>query len=362
MLFKFCIVGLILFFSKSGILNAKQARIAITATVETTPVKHIFDAADDPAIWFHPQQAKESLILGTDKQGGIGAYRLDGQQVFFYRGHRFNNIDLRYNIPRKNNAPIDIIAASTLDKHSIELFTIKQNPYRLQHIGTRNTDLDAYGLCMHHNRKTQEFSVFVTGQSGNVEYYRLQSIDGKINLRYLKTIEILGKTEGCVADDELNYLYIAEEAKGIWKFDLDPSRASKAQLIAQIGSDPFLQKDIEGLSLIYGEGRKGYIIASVQSKNSFAIYQRTPPHSLIDTFKISRSDDIDKVTHTDGIDVLGASLGPRFPFGVFIAQDDRNRQRRFGFKNQNFKLVPWQHIATSLNLPKSLGLRWNPRQ
>src|SRR6266540_4958626 len=48
------------------------------ARVETAPVPHKGDAADDPAVWIHPQQPELSLILGTDKEGGLHTYNLDG--------------------------------------------------------------------------------------------------------------------------------------------------------------------------------------------------------------------------------------------------------------------------------------------
>lgn len=43
---------------------------SVTATVETDPVPHDGDAADDPAIWVHPTDPGRSVILGTDKRGG----------------------------------------------------------------------------------------------------------------------------------------------------------------------------------------------------------------------------------------------------------------------------------------------------
>jgi len=43
------------------------------------------------------------------------------------------------------------------------------------------------------------------------------------------------------------------------------------------------------------------------------------------------------VSDTDGIDVTATPLGPRFPRGLFVAQDGRNDGA-----NQNFKLVPWR--------------------
>jgi hypothetical protein len=50
------------------------------AKVATEPVPSGGDAADDPAIWVHPDDPARSLVLGTDKKGGLHAYSLDGRQ------------------------------------------------------------------------------------------------------------------------------------------------------------------------------------------------------------------------------------------------------------------------------------------
>jgi len=39
--------------------------------------------------------------------------------------------------------------------------------------------------------------------------------------------------------------------------------------------------------------------------------------------------------HTDGLDVTTTPLGPRFPEGILVVEDDHNDGHR-----QNFKLVP----------------------
>src|ERR1041385_3346449 len=48
------------------------------ARVQTAPVPHKGDAADDPAVWIHPHDPALSLILGTDKLGGLHTYNMDG--------------------------------------------------------------------------------------------------------------------------------------------------------------------------------------------------------------------------------------------------------------------------------------------
>ena len=52
------------------------------ARLETRPVPNRDDAADDPAIWIHPLSPELSLILGTDKQGGLHLYDMDGSPLW----------------------------------------------------------------------------------------------------------------------------------------------------------------------------------------------------------------------------------------------------------------------------------------
>jgi hypothetical protein len=82
------------------------------------------------------------------------------------------------------------------------------------------------------------------------------------------------------------------------------------------------------------------LIASSQGDNAFVVYRRESDNAFVKTFKIVAAGEIDGAEGTDGIDVTTASLGPSFPFGVFVAQDGTNSGG-----NQNFKLVPLERIV-----------------
>src|SRR5881628_1843479 len=67
------------------------------ARAQTAPVPHKGDAADDPAVWIHPQDPALSLILGTDKLGGLHTYNMDGsEQQLVSDGSKPNNVDVLY--------------------------------------------------------------------------------------------------------------------------------------------------------------------------------------------------------------------------------------------------------------------------
>src|SRR5687767_4381516 len=82
----------------SGAAAPRDAGVLVaTARSETIPVPHDDDAADDPAIWIHPTSPELSLILGTDKQGGLYVYNLDGsERAVIARDSKPNNVDVLY--------------------------------------------------------------------------------------------------------------------------------------------------------------------------------------------------------------------------------------------------------------------------
>ena len=67
------------------------------AAVETSPTPQgkNDDSADDPAIWINKNNPDKSLIIGTDKKGGLAVYNLDGSEVKYYSAGSLNNCDLR---------------------------------------------------------------------------------------------------------------------------------------------------------------------------------------------------------------------------------------------------------------------------
>ena len=67
----------------------------VTPFAETPAVASSEDAADDPAIWVHPEDVSKSLILGTDKQAGLYVYNLKGEFLQFLKAGRVNNVDVR---------------------------------------------------------------------------------------------------------------------------------------------------------------------------------------------------------------------------------------------------------------------------
>ena len=83
----------------------------VPAAVETEPVPHAGDAADDPAIWVDPADPGRSVVIGTDKQGGIAVYDLSGAQLEYRPDGLINNVDLRQGV-QLGGQSVTLVAAS----------------------------------------------------------------------------------------------------------------------------------------------------------------------------------------------------------------------------------------------------------
>jgi 3-phytase len=324
----------------------------ITAAVETEPADHDGDAADDPAIWVHPTDPSASTIIGTDKQGALEVYALSGERLFRYEDGPLNNVDLRYDFPLGGRS-VDLVAATDRERDALRLYTVDPASGALEPAGTAPVADDVYGVCLYRSARGGYYA-FTTDMDGGVQQWELADDGaGGVRATEVRTLTLSSVSEGCVADDAGGALYVAEESTGIWRFDAEPGGGTDATAIDRVG--PSLTADVEGLA-IYATAEGGYLIASSQGDDRYAVYDLAAPDGALTTFRID-GDDVDEVTHTDGLDVTSAALGDRFPHGVLVVQDDDNDDG-----NQNFKLVPWERVATGTPVPLTIAPSWDPRR
>jgi 3-phytase len=319
----------------------------VHATVETEPVASSGDAADDPAIWIHPSEPRLSLIIGTNKQGALDVYDLGGKRLQTIPNMQPNNVDVRQRLGSKHD--IDLVAFSDRKDNSIGLFRVDGKSRTLSSVrsGDGKCGFEVYGSCMYVRTDTGESGVFVNSKTGEVEQYRCNfGDDGTIALEKIRRFKVGGQLEGCVFDDEAGVLYIGEEGHGIWRYDMNtqnPGAESTRRLVDRASPSGRLVPDVEGLTIYLGPNGSGYLIASSQGNNSYAVYRREGTNEYIGSFRILEGNRLGGTEDTDGIAVCAADLGKGFEAGVFVAQDGMNDPAA-----QNFKLVPWATVAEAV--------------
>ena len=326
--------------------------VTVSPIVETEPVLSFGDAADDPAIWVHPDNPELSIIIGAQKKRGINVYDLSGKLIQSRADGRINNVDVRSGF-QLGDQTVAIVTGSNRSTDSISAYMIDEDSRTLIDVadGIIDTGMsDPYGQCMYKSPVSGSIYVFVNDTTGLVRQWVLEDNgNDRIGMSSVREFNVGSQTEGCVADDETGDLYVGEEDVGIWKYSAEPDGGDARQFVDSVDESGNLTADVEGLSIYYGDNGSGYLVASNQGADNYALYERSADNDFVGIFHVvaDEATGIDGISETDGLDVSSAYLGPDFPNGVFVAQDGRNISPA---ERQNFKLVPWQRISDAMGL------------
>lgn len=324
--------------------------VPVLSKVETQAVAtRNADAADDPEIWADPRDPSRGLIFGTDKQAGLYIYGLDGAIRGFIADGRLNNVDLRDGFATPEGQRV-LVAASDRGRMGAALYLLNPDTLETSPWGVVPVDLaEPYGLCM--GRRGEAFIIVINGTDGQVRQLRVAAgPDGKPVATVERRFAVGSQTEGCVIDDVRGLLYIGEEAKGVWRYNLDPA-AGDARVQIAAAPSAMLQADVEGLTLLR-EGDRTWLIVSSQGDSAFAVWRvdgETPVYG--GRFSPVAGNGIDAVTGTDGVAALGGRVG-QFPEGLVVMQDDSDSESEapVARARQNFKLVDWRDVKAALGL------------
>jgi myo-inositol-hexaphosphate 3-phosphohydrolase len=206
--------------------------------------------------------------------------------------------------------------------------------------------------------------------TGDVVQLKLLDNSGKVGWETVRTFSVPvpdggepsdAQCEGMVVDDALAILYVGQEDVGIWKYSAKPDGGSVGKLIhATAPKGAYLEADVEGLTIYHAAGGKGYLLASSQGNNTFAVFTREGENTYLGSFQITKTSDgtIDGAQESDGAMVLNVPLGPRFPNGLLVVQDGFNEpavmvedEGETENVSTNFKFIGWDVVAKAFATP-----------
>lgn len=318
----------------------------VPAVAETVAAQQQGDAADDAEIWLNAASPDKSRIFATDKKAGLMVLDVAGKLVEFFPVGRLNNVDLRGKWMVGGEEKV-LIAATDRTKLGITFFMLDPKTLAVSHLEGSFIAAglgDPYGMCLYRSRKDDRLYAFAIGKDGEVRQFALKpTATGAVEGSLVRVFQVGSISEGCVVDDRTGALYVAEEMKGIWRYNAEADGQAERQMIAAVDGVE-LVADIEGLTLApYGENG-GYLIASVQGNSTFAVLS-LPENKLLARFRVvaNAEKDIDIVTGTDGVALTVGNFGAGLRDGLLIVQDDDNPGAA-----QNFKLVSWTDVLAKV--------------
>ncbi len=359
---------------------------------EAAPEGVLAGDSDDPAIWLHPTDREQSFIALTLKDGGLVTLDLAGkilQRIApdAFGEQRYNNVDVVYNFPLGSET-VDLFVASDRQNDTLAVWQIDPVTRQLTDVtsatmlatifGVDDGEVTAYGLTAYTNPRTNTTYVFVTQAAGNLVAQLALADDGSggVEASLVRTLQLPvpngdpadSQAEGVVADRFLGHLYVAlKDEVGILKFNAEPDGGDAFTVIHSMDEE-YLQPDIDGLTIYYGVGQTGYLLASSQGDHTYAVFERAGDNDYLGSFIVADNGDIDQANESDGADLLGAPLGEAFPFGLLVVQDGANDPQNAVVDDEvlennstNFKYVPWQSVAGAFEQSLLIDKGYNPR-
>ncbi len=318
---------------------------SVTARAQTMPVGTGEDAADDPAVWRNHRRPADSLIVATDKRAGLHLYDLAGRHLDFAPSARLNNVDLRADVPVAGARGILVAASDRADEAQARIALFRLDPLARKLVPLGNPAAgagEAYGMCLWRRAADKALFAFVVMKDGRIDQFRIDASGPRPSAQRVRQLQLGTQSEGCVADDRTGMLYVAEEDVGLWRFAADPA-APTTPIPGPRVDGRFLVADAEGLALAPKGRDGGWLIASSQGDNAYAVW-RLPDLQPVGRFRIAAGT-VGATSETDGIEIALGDFGAGFPKGLMVAQDGDNAPDM-----QNFKLVAWADIAKALHL------------
>ncbi|MCU0316150.1 MAG: phytase [Fimbriimonadaceae bacterium] len=328
----------------------------ITPTLATEPVTH---DSDDPAIWVNPTAPEKSLIIGTDKHeqtGGLFVFNLEGKVVQKIENlDRPNNVDVVTGF-QMGSEKVDLVVATERKKNRLLIYRI--DPQTLQLVDVtgqtavfterKGIEAEVMGVALYKRPKDQAVFAIVSPKTGPKEGYlgqfRLVANGAKVDVRTVRRFGLFsgltpteeGEIEAITVDQDLGLVYFADELKGIRKGFADPDARNTNSQVAIFGEQGYIG-DREGLA-IYRKGAGGWLLSTdqIEAASEIRVYERgtaaTKANRLVAVLK-TQSDT------TDGIEVTNQPLGAKFPNGILVMMNSKDR---------NFHIYDWRRVEQAI--------------
>jgi 3-phytase len=318
-------------------------------TVVTETVLH---DTDDPAIWIHPTDPKQSLVIGTDKDtdGGLYVFNLQGKIIKKSETiKRPNNVDIAYGLTIDGVAT-DVAVTTERETNKIRIFSLPDlKPLDNGGIPVFEGELerDPMGIAIYTRPSDKAVFAIVGRKSGPSGSYLWQyELKGTNNTKVEATLvrkfgAYSGKKEieAIAVDNELGAVYYSDEQFGIRKYKADPS-LNDNQEIALFGQKD-CKADHEGIAIYKASATTGYILVSNQQANSFMVYAREGSNGNPNDHKLLAEVPTSTI-ECDGAEATAINLGSPFDKGMFMAMSN----------GKTFHFYDWKIIQEAIDKKK----------
>jgi 3-phytase len=296
------------------------------------------------ALWVHPTDSRNSLLLMGDSQAGLLSYRLDGGLLEQVSGSAFG-VDVQEGFPVGGITQPLVMVSNGQNLVSY----IINNQLRLQFSGLAPVAFAAGApehVAMYRSPSTGRHFAFSSSAQGSIQQFEFTpQSDGGATAAAVRPLSVAPRgVSGLLVDDENRFLYVAVPGEGIRRYGAEPDAGTAFTLVINDN----LATTLGGMALYPAAAGGGYLLVASTGEDAIRVFDRAPPHNHLGAVFIVGDGGVDPVTAPRHLVVSARELGTPFPRGMLAVHDGANDT------NENAKFVQWPAFAQAFTPPLSV--------
>jgi 3-phytase len=334
----------------AGLPARAQPSLQVRPTLETQPVLGTGTVVQGAALWVHPTDPANSLLLVADNQNGLLLYQTDGTLRRRLAEGAVLGVDVQEGV-RVGGISQSLVMVANQSLQGLAAYIIAPTTLDIRGAGLGSVVAQGFtptSVALYVSPTSGRFFAFAGSQAGVIVQFELtgQVADGGVAATQVRTFDVGGPVVGLAVDDAQRTLYVVEQNVGLWRYGAEPEAADARTAVDDVTGGGLIQP-LGGVALYTASGGRGYLLAVSGGASAVRIYERDPSaQAFRGSFVIVQDGGIDAVDRLRHVVVTNRSLGARFPLGMVAVHDSANTTG-----NENFKLVPWPAIATGFATP-----------
>ncbi len=327
-----------------GLPALAQQTVQVQPTLETQGALGTGTVVDGAALWVHPSDPANSLLLVADNQNGLLVYQLDGTQRPRLAEGAVLGVDVQEGVS-VGGISQQLVVVANQSLQGLVAYIVNPTTLGLSRAGLATITAQGFtpnSVALYVSPSTGRVFAFAGSATGALRQFELTANQGDAGTtsNLVRSLNVGGPVVGLAVDDAQGVLYVVQQNVGIWQYGAEPDDADARTAVDNVGGGGLVQP-LGGVALYSASGDRGYLLAVNGGGDSVRVYDRAPTaHTVRGSFTLVTNGGIDAVENPRHVVVSNRALGSRFPLGMVAVHDATNIGG-----TENFKLVPWDALA-----------------
>ena len=327
--------------------SAKQpqdgpAAVTVAAAAETTPTAE--DGANGVAIWVHPTDGTQSLILGAGGTGGLEVYGLDGALRQRIAEIEASQVSVSYGFDL-GARQVPLVLVYDPKTSSLHGFTVDAATELARLPGKPIVaDDELTGLCNFRSPITGRVYALGMTDGGAMLQWELFGTGGELHARLVRSVPLGKGVEYCVVDDASATMFYGDEALGVVSLPVEPETDAMRSVFELTAPRGGIAEEVKGLAIAQKTDGSKFLLVSDVSAERIAAYDLAG--NVRGRIQVGAGAGVDAVGESEGLALATVALGDAYPEGLLVIADQDNDGA-----HSNFKLVGWREAREALGVP-----------